>query len=209
MDHVGSRCRGVSAADAICNGADDDASGTAGVVELAEALALPGARPKRSVIFLTVSAEERGLWGSRAFAQNPPVDIESIVANFNMDMIGRNWPDTIVAIGKSHSDLGRTVDDVAAAHPELGLKVVDDLWPAENLYGRSDHFSFARRGVPVLFFTSGLHADYHAVTDSPEKIDAEKEARILRLVFHLTQEIGNRAERPKWKKESYDAVVGR
>ena len=209
MDHVGSRCRGVSAADAICNGADDDASGTVGVVELAEALAQPGARPRRSVLFLTVSAEERGLWGSRIFASDPPVDIKSIVANFNMDMIGRNWPDTIVAIGKSHSDLGPTVDEVAAAHPDLGMKVVDDLWPEENLYGRSDHFNFARRGVPVLFFTSGLHDDYHAVTDSPEKIDAEKEARILRLVFHLTREIGNRAARPKWKKESYDAVVGR
>jgi Zn-dependent M28 family amino/carboxypeptidase len=209
MDHVGSRCGGVSAADAICNGADDDASGTAGVVELAEALSQPGARPRRSVIFLTVSAEERGLWGSRIFAASPPVDIKSIVANLNMDMIGRNWPDTIVAIGKSHSDLGLTVDEVAAAHPELGMNVVDDLWPAENLYRRSDHFNFARRGVPVLFFTSGLHEDYHAVTDSPEKIDAEKESRILRLVFHLTQEIGNRTARPKWKKESYDAVVGR
>jgi Zn-dependent M28 family amino/carboxypeptidase len=209
MDHVGGRCRGVSAADAICNGADDDASGTAGVVALAAALSQSGARPKRSVIFLTVSAEERGLWGSRIFAASPPVDIESSVANFNMDMIGRNWRDTVVAIGKGHSDLGSTVDEVAAAHPELGMTVVDDLWPRENLYTRSDHFNFARRGVPVLFFTSGLHEDYHAVTDSPEKIDAEKEARILRLVFHLTQEIGNRAARPQWKKESYDAVVGR
>ncbi len=207
MDHVGSRCGGATPADQICNGADDDASGTVGVVELAEAFAEPGARPKRSLIFLGVSGEERGLWGSEYFGANPPVDIKAIVANLNMDMIGRNWKDTIVAIGKVHSDLGATADRVAAAHPDLGMTVVDDLWPQENLYFRSDHYNFAKRGVPILFFTSGLHGDYHAVTDSPEKIDAEKEARVLRLVFHIGQEIGNRPERPKWKPESYRRIV--
>lgn len=207
MDHVGARCGGAGPADQICNGADDDASGTVGVVELAEAFAEPGARPKRSLIFLGVSGEERGLWGSDYFGANPPVDIKAIVANLNMDMIGRNWKDTIVAIGKVHSNLGATADRVAAANPDLGLTVVDDLWPQENLYFRSDHINFAKRGVPILFFTSGLHQDYHAVTDSPEKIDAEKEARILRLVFHLGQAIGNQPERPKWKPESYQQIV--
>jgi len=207
MDHVGSRCGGGTASDQICNGADDDASGTVGIVELAEAFATPGARPKRSLIFLTVSAEERGLWGSRYFAANPPVPITAMAANLNMDMIGRNWADSIVAIGKTHSDLGQTVDRIAATHPELGLTVSDDLWPEENLYRRSDHFNFARRGVPILFFTSGLHEDYHRVSDSPDKIGAEKEARILQLVFRLAKEVGDRPERPQWNPASYKTIV--
>jgi Zn-dependent M28 family amino/carboxypeptidase len=207
MDHVGTRCRGATPADTICNGADDDASGTVGVALVAKALSQPGARPKRSVIFLTVSAEERGLWGSQYFANHLPVDPKSIVADLNMDMIGRNWKDSVVAIGKQHSDLGSTVDRVAALHPELNLQVLDDQWPAENLYGRSDHYNFAVKGIPILFFTSGLHPDYHAVTDSPDKIDAEKEARILRLVVYLAEEIGNRAERPRWNPESYKKIV--
>jgi hypothetical protein len=113
----------------------------------------------------------------------------------------------VVAIGMQHSDLGASVRAVAAAHPELGLTVIDDPWPEENLYGRSDHYNFAVKGVPVLFFTSGLHADYHAVTDSPDKIDAEKEARILRLIEQLTLEIANRPARPAWNPESYRKIV--
>jgi acetylornithine deacetylase/succinyl-diaminopimelate desuccinylase-like protein len=104
MDHVG-----VGApvnGDSIYNGADDDASGTTGVIELAEALSTPGARPKRSVLFLTVSGEEHGLWGSGWFSEHSPVPIAQIVADLNIDMIGRNWKDTIVVIGKEHSDLG-------------------------------------------------------------------------------------------------------
>ena len=103
MDHIGVT-RGQR--DSINNGADDDASGTVGVIELAEAFSQPGARPKRSLIFLTVSGEEKGLWGSDYFSNNPPVPVKQIVADINIDMIGRNWPDTIVAIGKEHSDLG-------------------------------------------------------------------------------------------------------
>ena len=207
MDHVGSRCGGTTAADTICNGADDDASGTVGVVELAEAFAHAGARPRRSLIFLTVSGEERGLWGSQRFTQNPPVPIKSIVADLNMDMIGRNWKDTIVAIGKEHSDLGKTLARVNRGHPELHMTAVDDRWPAESFYTRSDHFNFARRGVPILFFFNGTHEDYHRASDSPDKIDAEKEARILRLVYYLGQEVGNAPARPQWNRESYKAIV--
>ncbi len=116
MDHVGIT---PGQPDSINNGADDDASGTAGVLELAEAFSRPGARPKRSLIFLTVSGEEKGLWGSDYFANNPPVPVKQLVAGINIDMIGRNWPDTIVAIGKEHSDLGTTLNRVNAAHPEL------------------------------------------------------------------------------------------
>jgi hypothetical protein len=210
MDHSGTADQGNCAAkgaDSICNGADDNASGTVAIVELAEAFVALRPRPKRSMVFLTVSGEEKGLWGSSHFAANPPVPIEQMVANVNADMVGRNWPDTIVVIGKEHSDLGATLERVSAAHPELNMTPIDDLWPEENFYGRSDHINFARRGVPILFFFNGTHEDYHQVTDEPEKIDAEKEARIVQLMLYLGIEIGNAAERPKWNPESYERVV--
>jgi peptidase M28-like protein len=154
-----------------------------------------------------VSGEEKGLWGSKYFTEHPPVPIDRIVADINMDMIGRNWPDTIVAIGKEHSDLGPTLNRVNAAHRELGMTAIDDRWPAERFYFRSDHYNFARKGVPILFFFNGVHDDYHQVTDSPEKINSEKEARILRLLFHLGEEVGNAPNRPQWKPESYKEIV--
>ncbi len=212
MDHVGTvgrpgaGCR-PRGADSICNGADDDGSGTVGVVELAEAFSRPGARPRRSVIFLTVSGEEHGLWGSAYFAENAPVPIGQIVANLNADMIGRNWKDTIVAIGREHSDLGATLARVNAAHPELRMTAIDDRWPDERFYFRSDHYNFAVKGVPILFFFNGTHDDYHQATDSPDKLDAEKESRILKLMFYLGQDIANAASRPKWNPESYKQIV--
>lgn len=204
MDHIGIT---PGRADSINNGADDDASGTAGVIELAEAFSRPAARPRRSVIFLTVSGEEKGLWGSNFFTAHPPAPIRQIVANINMDMIGRNWPDTIVAIGKEHSDLGATLDRVNIAHRELGMTAIDDRWPEERFYFRSDHYNFARRGVPILFFFNGVHEDYHEVTDSPDKINSEKEARILKLLFYLGQDIANASRRPRWNPESYREIV--
>jgi hypothetical protein len=204
MDHIGIT---PGRPDSINNGADDDASGTAGVIELAEAFSRPGARPRRSVVFLTVSGEEKGLWGSRYFSEHPTVPLDRVVANLNIDMIGRNWADTIVAIGKEHSDLGATLERVNAAHPELRMTAIDDRWPEERFYFRSDHYNFARKGVPVLFFFNGVHPDYHEVTDSPEKIDAEKESRILRLLFHVGQEVANAPERPKWNPASRAEIV--
>jgi hypothetical protein len=135
------------------------------------------------------------------------VPIHQVVADLNIDMIGRNWPDTIVAIGKEHSDLGGTLDRVNRAHPELRMTAIDDIWPEERFYFRSDHFNFARKGVPILFFFNGVHPDYHQVTDSPDKINSEKEARILRLLFYLGQELGNAPQRPQWKPESYREIV--
>ncbi|HEX5387825.1 MAG TPA: M28 family peptidase [Gemmatimonadales bacterium] len=204
MDHIGIT---PGQPDSINNGADDDASGTVGVVELAEAMSRRGARPRRSTVFLTVSGEEKGLWGSRYFSEHPTVPLDSVVADLNMDMIGRNWADTIVAIGKEHSDLGATLERVNAAHPELRMHAIDDRWPAERFYFRSDHYNFARKGVPILFFFNGVHEDYHRVTDSVDKINAEKESRILKLVYYLGQEIGNGAERPKWREQSYKEIV--
>ncbi|MEP7382570.1 MAG: M20/M25/M40 family metallo-hydrolase, partial [Gemmatimonadota bacterium] len=207
MDHVGTNPRAKG--DSIWNGADDDASGTAGVVELAEAFSQPGARPKRSLIFLTVSGEEKGLWGSEYFVSHSPIPMSQVVADINIDMIGRNWRDTIVAIGREHSDLGATLDRVGAEHPELNMHAIDDLWPDENFYFRSDHYNFARRGVPILFFFNGTHRDYHQASDSPDKIDAEKEARILRLIYYLGHELGNAPQRPVWNPGSYKKIVDR
>jgi len=210
MDHVGvtgeGRCRAV-AADSICNGADDNASGTVSVVELAEAFAALAPRPRRSLLFVTVSGEERGLWGSDYFAAHPPVPVGRIVAGLNLDMVGRNWTDTIVAIGREHSDLGATLARVEAAHPELRMTVRDDPWPQQRFYYRSDHYNFARRGVPILFFFSGPHDDYHRPSDHPEKIDAEKQARVTRLVFYLAFDIANADQRPAWVPASYEEIV--
>jgi peptidase M28-like protein len=212
MDHIGTPGAGEGCAargsDSICNGADDDGSGTVAVLELAQAFASARERPKRSLVFMTVSGEERGLWGSAYFADHPTVPLASVVADLNSDMVGRNAKDTLAVIGREHSNLGATLDSVAALHPELNIKPVGDLWPQEGLYFRSDHYNFAKKGVPILFFTTGLHPDYHQVSDSPEKIDTEKEARFARLVFYLGLAVANAARRPQWKPESYKQIVG-
>ncbi len=210
MDHVGTSteggCREVEG-DGICNGADDDASGTIGIVELAEAFSMVNPRPRRSIIFVTVSGEEKGLWGSDYFALNPGVPRENIVANLNADMIGRNWTDTIVVIGKEHSDLGTTLNEVNSQHLELNMTAIDDIWPDQNFYYRSDHFNFAKRGIPILFFFNGTHDNYHRPSDQVELIDAEKESRIVKLMFYLGLEIANKDARPQWNPESYAEIV--
>jgi len=97
---------------------------------------------------------------------------------------------------------------VGAAHPELNMRPIDDIWPQENFYFRSDHYNFAKKGVPILFFFSGTHEDYHQVGDSPDKIDTEKESRVAQLIFYLGAEVANAAERPKWNPDSYRTIVG-
>ena len=159
------------------------------------------------MLFLLVSGEEKGLWGSEWYAENPTVPVESLVANFNTDMVGRNWPDTIVAIGKEHSDLGETLNRVNGDHPELRMTAIDDIWPEERFYFRSDHYNFARKGVPVLFFFNGVHDDYHQVSDEIDKIDTEKMSRILQLLYYLGSDVANNPERPQWNPESYVEIV--
>ncbi|MEQ1857692.1 MAG: M28 family peptidase [Longimicrobiales bacterium] len=207
MDHVGIGTPDQNG-DSIFNGADDDASGTIAVVEIAEAMASLPTPPRRSMVFLLVSGEEKGLWGSEYFADNPSVPTDRMVANFNTDMVGRNWPDTIVAIGKEHSDLGTTLERVNAAHPELGMTAIDDLWPQESFYTRSDHYNFAQKGVPILFFFNGTHEDYHGRDDEPDRIDGEKAARIARLVYYLGLDVANAQARPVWNPDSYTRIVG-
>ena len=207
MDHVGVGSANAKG-DSIFNGADDDASGTSAVLELAQAFAaLPAAqRPKRSLIFLTVSGEEKGLFGSKHFVEHPPVAAEKIVANINIDMIGRNNPDTVVAIGQEYTTLGTIVQQVRTAHPELKLVVAPDLWPQEQLFFRSDHFNFAAKNIPAIFFTTGLHADYHQQSDEPATIDNEKLARIAQLIFHFGESIAANATAPAWTEQGKAAM---
>ncbi len=195
-DHVGVG-RPVNG-DSIYNGADDNASGTAALLVVAQALANLPEAPRRSILFLHVSGEEHGLLGSRYYSDNPTVPIRSIVANINVDMISRNSPDSIVVIGKNYSSLGQVVEAAGARHPELGLTVSDDLWPRERFFYRSDHFNFARLEIPALFFFSGVHEDYHQPSDHVERIDADKAARVARLIFHSVQDIANTTARPTW-----------
>jgi len=206
FDHVGIG-RPVDG-DSIYNGADDNASGTAALLEVARAFASLDERPKRSVLFLFVSGEEHGLLGSRWYSDNPTVPIGSIVANINADMIGRNAPDSIVVIGKEYSSLGEIVDGVGHRHPELGLVVSDDLWPEERFFYRSDHFNFARQEIPILFFFSGVHEDYHRPSDTLDRIDADKITRVARLIFHTTFKVANASDRPHWDAARLEEVRG-
>lgn len=207
FDHVGVG-RPVNG-DSIYNGADDNASGTAALLEVAKAFSTLTERPRRSIIFLHVSGEEHGLLGSRYYSENPTVPVDRIVANLNVDMIGRNAPDSIVVIGKSYSSIGEVVDQVARRHAELGLTASDDLWPQERFFYRSDHFNFARLEIPSVFFFAGVHEDYHRPSDTVEKIDTDKSARVARLIFHATQEIANATERPRWDPAGLEEVRAR
>jgi Zn-dependent M28 family amino/carboxypeptidase len=197
MDHVGvgRPVRG----DSIYNGADDDASGTSALLEVAEAFASMPQRPARSILFLGVSGEEKGLLGSEYFSDHPTVPIGSIVANINIDMIGRNERDSVVVIGKNYSSLGDVVQRVTAENQALlGLTAGDDKWPDEGFFGRSDHFNFARKEIPAIFFFAGPHEDYHRPSDEVERLDTDKAARVARMVFLITHIVATDPQRPQW-----------
>ena len=205
MDHVGVGTANA-AGDSIYNGADDDASGTSALVEMAEAFSRLATPPRRSVVFLNVSGEEKGLLGSRWFSEHPTLPVDRIVANVNMDMIGRNAPDSIVVIGMDYSSLGPLVQRVAAEHPDLGLTVSDDLWPEERFFFRSDHFNFARLEIPALFFFAGVHEDYHQPSDEVAKLDVDKAARVARLAFWTAHAIADSPEPPRWTEPGIEEV---
>ena len=204
MDHVGVG-RPDETGDSIYNGADDDASGTAVLMEVAEALAALPVPPKRSVLVLAVSGEEKGLLGSRWFSEHPTVPLDSVVANINLDMVSRNAPDTIVVIGREYSSLGATVHEVAG-RPELGLTLAADPWPEQRFFFRSDHFNFARHEIPALFFFAGTHEDYHRPSDEVDRIDADKASRVGRLVFLLALAVADDPEPPRWDEDGLEEV---
>jgi len=200
MDHIGagpgSGCT-AQGADSICNGADDNASGTAGVLEIAEAFAQLDPRPRRSVAFIAFSGEERGLWGSSNYAAYPAIPLQQTAAVINLDMISRNDPGAVFVTGLDSSSLGQLFDDVARAHPELNLEAV----PFTDI-GRSDHEPFVWRAVPYLFLFAGLHQDYHRSSDSADRINPDKAARVARLAFYVALQIANETARPAWHAEA-------
>jgi hypothetical protein len=200
FDHVGVG-RPDATGDSIYNGADDNASGTAALLEIAEAFAALPERPARSVLFLAVSGEEKGLLGSQYFARNPTIPAEGIIANINMDMISRNAPDTLIAIGQEYTTFEQLLDEVLADHPEIGLTVIRDPYPQEGLFFRSDQLSFIQLGVPALFLFTGLHEDYHRPSDRPERSDPDKAARVGRLAFLVAHRVAMSPEPPQWTEE--------
>jgi Zn-dependent M28 family amino/carboxypeptidase len=186
--------------DRIWNGADDDGSGTVAVMALAKTFAA-GPRPKRSLLFVWHAGEERGLLGSRYFADYPSVPMDQIVAQLNIDMIGRNRDDkaseanTVYLVGSDR--ISTELHNLnGAANGELPKPLTlnyefNDPTDLEQIYYRSDHYSYAVKGVPIIFFTTGLHADYHANTDEVSKIEFEKMTRITQLIYETGWRVAN------------------
>jgi Zn-dependent M28 family amino/carboxypeptidase len=195
-DHIGTLPDGR-----VNNGADDNASGTTTLLVTAEELAKRPA-PRRTIVFLSVSGEEKGLWGSEWWVDHPTVPLADEVADINIDMVGRNDPDAVGATpSPEHPDYNTLVAHAVEIGPACGINVT---WTApaaskdmvDNYYSRSDHYNFARKGIPVVFFFSGLHADYHKPTDDLEKIDRGKIAKMVDFVEHLATDTANAVERP-------------
>ena len=189
--------------DSIYNGADDDGSGSVGVLEIAEAFAKSGTKPRRSLIFVWHTGEEAGLLGSRYFTDNPTVPRDSIVAQLNMDMIGRGGAFDIVGGGPTYlqlvgsrrlsTELGDIVEAVNGAEPTPMRfdYTYDANGHPERIYCRSDHYEYARYGIPITFFTTGLHMDYHQLTDEPQYIDYEHARKVAQLVHDVALRVGN------------------
>jgi hypothetical protein len=194
--------------DSIVNGADDDGSGSMGLLEVAEALSRAPARPKRSVLFVWHTGEESGLQGSRWYTDNPTVPRDSIVAHINMDMISRGGPGDestrdpayMQVIGSRRlstelGDLAETASRDGAYGFTFDYSYDADGHP-DNFYCRSDHAMYARYGIPVTFFSTGGHRDYHQVTDEMAYQDFDKYARVVRFVADLTTRVANLDHRP-------------
>ena len=210
--------------DKIWNGADDDGSGTVAVLSIAEAMA-KGPHPKRSMLFIWHAGEEKGLWGSEYFADHPTVPIGSIITELNIDMIGRyqNPGDEniqnkqlpkqgeIFLIGSRmmSTELGELSDNVNKGFLNLSFNFkYDDPNDPEQFFYRSDHFNYAKKGVPIIFYMDGSHADYHQVTDSVEKINFESMEKVARTILATGWELANRPTRPKVDKPLPASVVG-
>ena len=201
FDHLGQK------GDGIYNGADDNGSGTTAVLELSEAFALAkksGNGPDRSILFMTLTGEEKGLLGSRYYVENPIFPIENSIVNVNIDMIGRidkkykDQPNYIYVIGSDRmsTHLHDINEEMNASYTNLTLDYTyNDENDPNRYYYRSDHYNFAVNGIPAIFFFNGTHADYHRTSDTVEKIAFDKMANVIKLIYHTTWELANRPER--------------
>ena len=226
LDHVGygrSGSRAGRNVNKIHNGADDDGSGTVAVLEIAQAFkeaSKKGKGPKRSIVFLHVTGEEKGLLGSAYYADNPIYPLEDTVTNLNLDMIGRTDPtrqgenrEYIYIIGSDHDsqDLHNlselTNSETVNIDLDYRFNAKDD---PQRFYYRSDHYNFAKNGIPIIFYFSGTHPDYHMPSDTPDKIEYDLLEVRSRLVFYTAWNIANRDKRividpkPEFKKFEID-----
>ncbi|HEX4750283.1 MAG TPA: M28 family peptidase [Bryobacteraceae bacterium] len=230
LDHIGLSANVAPGAHNINNGADDDGSGSTALLAIAHAYvegAAKGVRPDRTIIFLWNAGEEKGLWGSQYFAEFPPVDLSKVVADLNIDMIGRTKgpdfkdsdqthvlvsPGEIMLVGPnvSSNDLEKTIESVNNGYQKLTLnhfydatapdKTHDNLGPqprGQRIFYRSDHYNFAKVGIPIVFFTTGLHPDYHRPTDTPDKLDFHEMLVVSKTISAVAWELAQDPGRPK------------
>jgi hypothetical protein len=202
-DHVGKRDT------VIYYGADDDGSGTVSILELAEAFAkakAEGKGPRRSILFMTVSGEEHGLWGSANYANHPVYPLEKTTVDLNIDMVGRIGNDYlkdkdsanylyVIGDNKLSSDLTPITEAVNSKYTKMKLdRKYNDPNDPNRFYYRSDHYNFAEKGVPIIFYFNGVHADYHRPTDTPDKINYNLMEKRVKLVYYTALEMANREE---------------
>ncbi|MDY8138362.1 M28 family metallopeptidase [Aquimarina sp. 2201CG5-10] len=203
LDHVGKDKNGN-----VFNGADDDGSGTVSLFEIAEAFnkaKKDGKGPKRSILFLHVTGEEKGLYGSRYYTENPVFPLENTVTNLNIDMIGRidsnhqgEKSNYIYLIGSDR--LSTELHNISEAMNNKYVKLdLDYTYNAKNdpnrFYFRSDHYNFAKHNIPIIFYFNGVHEDYHMPTDTPDKIEYDLLTKRAQLVFYTAWDVANRENR--------------
>ncbi|MEQ7800840.1 M28 family peptidase [Pedobacter sp. ASV1-7] len=205
-DHIG--LTGAETGDKVNNGADDDGSGTTGVMMIAEAFMKAkkaGKGPKRSILFMTVTGEERGLWGSDWYSENPVFPLKNTITNLNIDMIGRGDEahaadnNFVYIIGSNmlSSDLHRISKKANQDYIKMNLdEKYNNRTDPNRFYYRSDHYNFAKHGIPVIFYFNGVHEDYHQPGDEISKIDFPMLAKRSKLVYFTAWELANAAKRP-------------
>ena len=217
-DHLGVAGTPNAQGDTIFNGADDDGSGTVGILAVAEAMARHPVRPRRSLIFVWHTGEEQGLWGARYFTEHPTVPIDRIVAQLNVDMIGRGREpgearggplaltdrDSIYVVGSRRLSpaFGALVERTNRRY--LGLRYdysLDDPSDPAQIYQRSDHYQYARQGIPIAFFFTGIHEDYHGLDDEIDRIDFTKMRRIVQTIYATARAV---ADDPAMSRRSAD-----
>ncbi|RYJ42562.1 M28 family metallopeptidase [Flavobacterium beibuense] len=206
-DHVGMKNGEVY------NGADDDGSGTVALLQIAKAFMeakKAGHGPKRSILFLHVTGEEHGLHGSRYYSEHPLFPIANTIADLNVDMIGRRDVEHkdngnyvyVIGSDRLSTDLHNINEEANNKYTHLSLDYkYNDRKDPNQFYFRSDHYNFAKKGIPIIFYFNGVHADYHMPTDTPDKIEYDLLAKRAQLVFATAWELANRDERPVVDKD--------